>query len=72
MVARITTQPAACAHDVPLADWKAAGLLAPSVVRLHKLASLAKSLIGRSLGQVSASDRQRIATVLQGTFGTWT
>jgi mRNA interferase MazF len=72
VVARVTTQPYGTAFDVTILDWRAAGLLAPSVVRLHKLASLAKSLIGRSLGQVSASDRQRIATVLQGTFGTWT
>jgi len=71
VVARVTTQSYRTAFDVAIVDWHAAGLLAPSVVRLHKLATLAKSLIGRSLGQVSTTDRQRIAAVLQRAFGTW-
>ena len=71
LLARVTTQPYSTTYDVPLADWQAAGLLAPSVVRLHKLATLHRSLTGRALGRVSADDRRRIAAVLQATFGLW-
>jgi hypothetical protein len=50
VVARITTQlhPTPC--DVLLTDWQSAGLLAPSMVRLHKLATPEKGFVHRALG----------------------
>jgi mRNA interferase MazF len=42
VVARITSQPYTTAFDVALSDQAEAGLLLPSVVRLHKLATLEK------------------------------
>ena len=47
VLARVTTQDYRGPFDVQLAEWKGAGLLAPSVLRLHKLATLNKSLIRR-------------------------
>jgi len=38
VLARVTTPP----YDIHLTDWRQAGLLAPSFVRLHKLATLSK------------------------------
>jgi mRNA interferase MazF len=57
LVARVTTQSHGSAYDVPLAGWQPAGLLAPSFVRLHKLATLAKSRIQKHLGSLNATDR---------------
>jgi mRNA interferase MazF len=71
VVARVTTQTAVAPLDVSLTDWQASGLLAASVVRLHKLATIEKALVIRVLGQLQPGDRQRVAAVLQQTFGSW-
>ncbi|HEY7066014.1 MAG TPA: type II toxin-antitoxin system PemK/MazF family toxin [Chloroflexota bacterium] len=42
LVARVTTQLYRTPYDVVIRDWRGAGLLAASVVRLHKLATLDK------------------------------
>ena len=71
LVARVTTQPKQDDHDVTLSDWRNTGLLAPSTVRLHKLATLEKSLVQRRLGSIQASDRAAISQTVQRIFGTW-
>jgi mRNA interferase MazF len=71
VVARVTTQLYQTSHDILIMDWPGAGLLAPSVARLHKLATLEKTIIRRKLGQLQPTDRQRVASVLQQTYGTW-
>lgn len=43
-------------HDIEIKDWKQAGLLQPSVVRLHKIATLEKRDVERRLGALSSSD----------------
>jgi mRNA interferase MazF len=71
LLARITTQHQATPYDVTLAGWAKAGLLAPSIVRLHKLATLAKSRIQRHLGTLEPNDRQQVAGVLRQIAATW-
>jgi mRNA interferase MazF len=71
LVARVTTQGYQTPHDVPVTDWQKAGLLAPSVVRLHKLATIEKALVQRRLGAVQPADRQAIASVLRQFFKNW-
>lgn len=65
LLARITTQKSRDEFDLELSDWKSAGLLAPSVVRLYKLATINKLLIQRQLGRIIDADRDRIATQLR-------
>jgi mRNA interferase MazF len=71
LVARVTTQIGQHDHDVLLQDWKDAGLLAPSTVRLDKLATLEKSLIQRRLGCVQTEDRAAISLVIRRVFASW-
>jgi mRNA interferase MazF len=71
LVARIATQASLTPFDVAVADWRGAGLLAPSSVRLHKLATLEKSDIHRTLGHLQATDRQRVAAVLRRMLDQW-
>jgi mRNA interferase MazF len=52
LVARITTQTVKTSYDVLLTDWRQAGLLAPSAVRLHKLVTVEKILVNRVLGRL--------------------
>jgi mRNA interferase MazF len=71
LVARITTHSSLTPFDVAVSDWRGAGLLAPSNARLHKLATLEKSDIYRTLGHLQATDRQSIAAVLRRIFDQW-
>ncbi len=71
VVARVTTQRYQTPNDVDIADWQGAGLLAPSVVRLHKLATLEKSLIRRRLGALRRADRLRVSIVVRRVYGKW-
>jgi mRNA interferase MazF len=71
LLARITSQGYSTPYDVSLADWKGAGLLTPSVVRLHKLATIEKALIQRPLGALQGPDRAVVSAVLNKTLGNW-
>ena len=71
VLARVTTQAQSTPFDVSISDSRKAGLLAPSTVRLHKLATLAKSRVRRHLGTLVSGDRQYVATVLQQIAASW-
>lgn len=71
LVARMTSRTVTTPYDVPLTDWRQAGLLVPSIVRLHKLATLEKVQIDRVLGRVEPGDRQKVSAVLRQIFGAW-
>jgi len=71
LLARVTTQVWNTRYDVPIAGWKQTGLLAPSVVRLHKMATLAKSRVQRQLGTLHSSDRGQVASVLSAIAASW-
>jgi mRNA interferase MazF len=71
LVARITSQLYQTTHDVLLSDWQGAGLRAPSVVRLHKLATLEKALVRTRLGSLLPQDRQAVALVMRQVYGNW-
>lgn len=71
VLARVTTQTSNTPFDVSISDWRQAGLLAPSTVRVHKLATLAKTGIRRVLGTLPASDRQQVAAVLRQMAASW-
>jgi len=55
-VARVTTQAIRSRYDVVIGEWSTAGLLAPSVVRLDKLATLERTLVRRPLGRLTDAD----------------
>jgi mRNA interferase MazF len=50
------TQRHQSSSDIAVTDWKQAGLLAPSQVRVHKLAAVEKRLVRRKLGRISDAD----------------
>jgi mRNA interferase MazF len=71
LAARVTTQPAPSCYDVRLQSWQSAGLLAPSTVRLHKLAALEKSLVQRRLGRVQPDDFAAVSAALRSIADAW-
>lgn len=56
IVARVTSQEGRDEFDVEVKNWKTAGLLRESIVRVHKIATLEKTLITRKMGKLTASD----------------
>jgi mRNA interferase MazF len=51
--------------EVPVQDWQAAGLLRPTVARVHRLFVLDISLVLRRLGRLAADDfREVLAAVV--------
>ncbi|MBA3483283.1 MAG: type II toxin-antitoxin system PemK/MazF family toxin [Pirellulales bacterium] len=71
VLARVTTQSTRTPLDVPLTDWQKSGLLAASVVRLHKLATIEKTLVSRTLGSISSVDRASVSKGLQQLLNDW-
>jgi len=65
VVARITGQLTQADFDVELAEWKQAGLIIASVVRLHKVATMEKSLVERELGALAPDDWTRVRAKVQ-------
>jgi mRNA interferase MazF len=65
VVGRVTSQVAQGPFDVELVEWREAGLLLPSVVRVHKVATLEKRLAERRLGTLTASDWAQVRAVMQ-------
>jgi mRNA interferase MazF len=65
IVARVTSQTVESEFDVELLDWQQAGLLIPSVVRIHKVATLEKRLVERNLGTLTPSDWARVQAKIQ-------
>jgi mRNA interferase MazF len=71
IAARVTSQARQDAFDVEIVDWRGAGLVLPSVARLHKLATLDRSMIVRTLGHLQTTDRQSVARILATLFSEW-
>jgi mRNA interferase MazF len=71
IVARVTTQSHPSKFDLTITKWKQAGLLALSYVRLHKLATLEKSLVSRKLGELAVEDRRSVTAILTQLLEDW-
>jgi len=69
VVARVTSQMSQTVFDVPLAEWQQAGLVLPSVVRVHKLATLEKRLVERKLGTLTSGDWRQVQAVIRQLWG---
>ena len=65
VVARVTGQLSAAPQDVTLDEWQQAGLLLPSVVRLHKVATLQRRLVDKKLGRLTPADWSRVVLTLR-------
>jgi len=73
IVAMITSQVEALKldGDVLLADWKAAGLLHPSLLRLAKVATVDEQLIDKTIGRLSTRDLGAGRDAFHRVFATW-
>lgn len=60
ILARITSKILKSQFDVSIIQWAKAGLVAPSVVRLHKVIALHKTRIYMKLGELGGSDWSKV------------
>ena len=65
IVTRVTSLLAQTVFDVELVEWQQAGLLLPSVARVHKVATLEKRLVERRLGTLTSSDWAQVRARIQ-------
>jgi mRNA-degrading endonuclease toxin of MazEF toxin-antitoxin module len=68
VAAPITSRLRGSDFDVPIHQWREAGLNTASTIRVHKLTVLAKDEIVRRLGGLAADDRAALAEVLRRAF----
>jgi mRNA interferase MazF len=59
------------AGDVALRDWKAAGLLHPSLLRLAKVATVDEELIDKIIGKLSSPDQEAARQAYRRVFSVW-
>lgn len=68
VAAPITSRSRISDYDVPIKEWREAGLNSPSTMRIHKLTVLAKSEMARRIGALAQADRETLASVLRKAF----
>jgi len=68
VAAPITSRARVTDFDVPIREWREAGLNTPSTIRAHKLTVLAKDEIVRRLGELGLSDQTALREVLRRAF----
>jgi mRNA interferase MazF len=55
VVCRITSQICNTKYDVAILNWAECGLLVPSWIRLHKIATMEKTIINKTLGKLKTT-----------------
>lgn len=64
IVCRITGQPYKTSNDVSIDNWEKAGLKLPSVIRVHKLATLEKSMVEMVMGKVDTATKNQVKSLV--------
>lgn len=64
IVCRITSQIYKTQNDVLIVNWEKLGLKLPSVIRVHKLATLDKELVEFVIGRIDSSIKGKVAAII--------
>jgi mRNA interferase MazF len=65
IVCRITSKIYRSVYDVKIANWKDSGLLLPSVIRVHKLATLEMELVDRVMGEIDEVTKDKVRKIIE-------
>lgn len=60
IVCRITSQIYRTANDIYVDNWNKSGLKLPSVIRVHKLATLERDMVEMILGEIDTETKNKI------------
>lgn len=64
IVCRITSQIYNTQNDIYIEDWKDAGLKLPSVIRVHKLATLSKDMVELIMGEIDDFTKAKVQKII--------
>ena len=64
IVCRITSKIYETSFDVYIDNWEKSGLKLPSVIRVHKLATLEKNMVDSLMGRLDDSTKEKVKTVI--------
>ncbi|MCF8458867.1 MAG: type II toxin-antitoxin system PemK/MazF family toxin [Bacteroidales bacterium] len=64
IVCRITSQIYKTKNDISIDDWEKSGLKLPSVIRIHKIATLKKDMVELIMGQIDISTKEKIRKII--------
>ena len=65
---RITSKERPGKFELKISGWKQAGLLKPSVIRIHKIAALQTDLIVKKIGKLNKADKSKLNNALKSFF----
>ncbi len=68
ILSRITSQDKYSEYDIEITDWRKSNLLLPSIVRLHKIATLNKNLIDMVIEKLTSNDFKNVKYSLNQLF----
>ena len=64
IVCRITSQIYKSKQDILIHDWEKSGLKLPSVIRVHKIATLEKELVEVVIGHIDESLKNKVRNAI--------
>lgn len=64
VVCRITSQIYKTNNDIFIDYWKKSGLKLPSVIRVHKIATLDKEIVEIVMGQIDNQLKEKVRTII--------
>jgi mRNA interferase MazF len=64
IVCRITSQIYNTKNDIFIENWDRVGLKLPSVIRVHKLATLERAMVEIVMGKIDDSIKERVRTII--------
>ena len=64
IVCRITSQIYKTENDVYIENWEKSGLKLPSVIRVHKIATLEKDIVEIVMGKIDDSLKSEVKTII--------
>lgn len=65
IVCRITSQIYNTLYDISVDNWGKSGLKLPSVIRVHKLATLEKDMVEIIMGQIDNSIKEKVRAIIK-------
>lgn len=64
IVCRITSQIYKTKKDIYIVDWEKSGLKLPSVIRVHKIATLEKVMVELIMGQIDNPTKEKVRIII--------